>query len=453
MNLDDVETIDDGARQFVLWALAMLGVSASTSDRDESRYDIPKIHQAFFRGAKVAQLVYGGVSTSLEDPSQVLADGAEQLPSDDAALIPVDEPFLAWLMDQLRCVANVPYGVPTFPAVRVHEISARLFEAYTVDGGTLHLSGCTLEERPVLRQTWLDSSSEHPPRLVHRFTDTEGALVPNSDVEALGLSSIQPPAGSLPPLSQEDVRAWCAAATRTPATNGDMMPSEAAVVASVVWCPFAAGKVEFVIGDTSAEVPFSGWARKLATGLVEPPAFECPVTGIQSYMIATTDDGRITAREAIQVCAISGRRVLISELKKCELTGQVVLPEYLQTCPVSGQTILDSAFTECGTCQQMVSPACLEHGICGACRTMIPICKDDPRMARVFGEYPRLDRWRNWRIGETSTSYILVAAAFIKRVLVVVNKESLELVRLATRNRFSSQWAEPPLTERQELLR
>lgn len=83
---------------------------------------------------------------------------------------------------------------------------------------------------------------------------------------------------------------------------------------------------------------------------------------------------------------------------------------------------------------------------------MIPVRKDDPRMARVLGEYPRLDRWSNWRIGETSTSYVLVAAALIKRILVVVNKESLEMVRLATRNRFSSHWVEPPLTERQEFL-
>ena len=73
-------------------------------------------------------------------------------------------------------------------------------------------------------------------------------------------------------------------------------------------------------------------------------------------------------------------------------------------------------------------------------------------MARVLSEYPRLDRWRKWRIAETSTSYVLVAAAFIKRLLVVVNKESLEVLRLATRNRFSSHWDEPPPTERQEYL-
>jgi hypothetical protein len=225
------------------------------------------------------------------------------------------------------------------------------------------------------------------------------------------------------------------------------------VVASLVWCQYAAGKIAFVIDDASAEVAFSGWAQQLVAGLVELPPFHCPATGIPSHAIAATDDGQLTAREAIKACATSGRRALISELAECEVTGKTVLPEFLVTCPVSGQRVLESALEPCATCQQSVSPGCLENGVCEACRSLTPIRKDDPRMARVLGEYPRLDRWRNWRIGETSTSYVLVAAALIKRVLVVVNKETLEMVRLATRNRFSSHWSEPPLTERQELLR
>lgn len=453
MKLDEEVTNDEGVRQFVLWALETLKVSVASSDRDELTFDIPESHRAFFHGAKIARLVYGGGARPAENSPSVPVDETEQLHRDDTTLVPVDDQFLAWLMEQLSCADHVPYAVSTQPALRVHEISARLFEAYTVDGGTLHLSGCTLEDRPLLRQTWLVSHDSNQPRLVHRFTDSQGVILAKVEVAALGLTSYQPPAGSLPRLGQEDVRAWCSVAQEDLAATGDAIPDRAAGVASVFWCQFAAGKIEFVIDDVSAEVAFSGWARQLVAGLVDPPAFQCPVTGIQSHAIAATDDGQIAAREAIQVCAMSDRRVLISELEECERTGQSVLPEYLVTCPVSGQRILRSALEPCSTCQQPVSPTCLENEICEACRTMIPVRKDDPRMARVLGEYPRLDRWTNWRIGETSTSYVLVAAAFIRRVLVVVNKENLEMLRLATRNRFSSRWSEPPLTERQELLR
>ncbi|HJN11782.1 MAG: hypothetical protein QGH33_10325 [Pirellulaceae bacterium] len=453
MKLDEAVAIDEGVRQFVQWALETLKVSVASSDRDELTFDIPDRHRAFFRGAKIAQLVYGGCPRPSENSPPVQVADKDQAHPTDTTLVPVDGQFLAWLMEQLSCADSVPYAVSTVPALRVHEISARLFKAYTVDGGTLHLSGCTLEDRPLLRQTWLVSGDSNQPRLVHRFTDSQGVILEEVEVVSLGLTSYQPPAGSLPLLVKHDVRAWCAVAQEQLAATGDAIPDRAAVVASVFWCQYAAGKIEFVIEDVSAEVAFSGWARQLVAGLVDPPAFQCPVTGIQSHAIAATDDGRIAAREAIQVCAMSGRRVLISELKACEQTDQDVLPEYLVTCPVSGQQILGSALELCSTCQQPVSPACLEKEICEACRTMIPIRKDDPRMARVLGEYPRLDRWTKWQIGETSTSYVLVAAAFIKRVLVVIDKENLEMVRLATRNRFSSQWSEPPLTDRQELLR
>jgi hypothetical protein len=450
MKLDEAVTIDDGVRQFVPWALVTLKFSVATSDGDALKFDIPESRRGFFRGAKIAQLVYNDGGKSAENTPPLAGDDAEQ--PDDITLVLVDDQFLAWLIKQLSCAEKVPYAVSTLPAIRVHEVSARLLEKYTVDDGTLHLSGCTLEDRPLLWQSWLVSDDSNQPRLVHRFTDAQGVVLTNDELEVLGVVSYQPPTGSLPRLGHEDVRAWSTVAQEHLASTEDAIPDRAAVVASLFWCQYAAGKIEFVIDGATAEVAFSGWARQLVAGLVDSPPFHCPATGIQSHAIAATDDGQIAAREAIQVCAKSGRRVLVSELEECGQTGETVLSEFLVECPVSGQRILGSALARCSTCQQAVSPVCLENEVCEACRSLIPIRKDDPRMARVLGEYPLLDRWRNWRIGETSTSYVLVAAAFIKRVLVVVNKENLEILRLATRNRFSSQWSEPPLTERHELL-
>jgi len=409
MKLDEAVTIDDDVRQFVRWALGLLGRSASHS-----------------------------------------------FEHNDAAPIQVDRAFVSQLIEQLNADDRSPYAIPAQPAARVHEISARLLNAYQVDGGKLQLSGCTLEERPVLRQTILDEADAGQPHLTHRFADARGFVLSSAECGDLGLYSVQPPTGTLPKLGREDVRAWCASVdshAQGEPENGEVTAEPSEQLASVVWCPFAEGKIEFVIGKVSAEIPFAGWARHLVTGLVAAPAFTCPVTGIQSHHIVATDDGRITVADAIRVCAVSDRRVLLSELESCELTGQMVLPEYLLTCPVSGQKIVESAFETCGTCLQAVSPACVAGGVCAACRTMQSIRTDDPRMARIFGEYPRLDQWRNWRISETATSYILIAAALIKRLLVVINKEDLELVRVATRNRFSSHWSEPPLSERQDLLR
>ena len=451
MNLDEA-MIDDGVQQYVQWGLATLGAAVGESKGNEFAFPVPEAHRALFNGAKEARLVYGPAAVSPETPARGTVTQAEQIRANDATPLPVDEEFLSWIIDRLAKTNKVLYAVPTLPAVRVHEISARLFQAYTVDGGTLHLSGCTLEDRPLLRQTWLEPDAPHPPRLVHRVTDPEGNLLSSEALALMGVNSLRPPKKALPQLAPDDVRVWSQAARNHAPQTHDAIPTDRPVVASIVWCQYAAGKIEFIIDDASAEVSFSGWARQLAAGLVEPPGFECPVTGIRSHAIAATDDGRITAREAIRECAQSGRRVLLNELKECEQTGQAVLPEFLATCPVSGKRILKPLLEPCRTCQQPVGPACLENGICSACRNVAPVRKDDPRMARVLSEYPRLDRWRKWRIAETSTSYVLVAAAFIKRLLVVVNKESLEVLRLATRNRFSSHWDEPPPTERQEYL-
>lgn len=74
-------------------------------------------------------------------------------------------------------------------------------------------------------------------------------------------------------------------------------------------------------------------------------------------------------------------------------------------------------------------------------------------MARVLGEYPKLDRWSRWRLAETARVYILIASTMIKRLLVVVEKDSLDLERIAIGSRFSAQWSEAPLADRDHYLK
>ena len=48
-----------------------------------------------------------------------------------------------------------------------------------------------------------------------------------------------------------------------------------------------------------------------------------------------------------------------------------------------------------------VCPKVLEGDRCPACRHLVPTTKDDPRMARILDAFPKLDRWRNWKVAET----------------------------------------------------
>ena len=122
------------------------------------------------------------------------------------------------------------------------------------------------------------------------------------------------------------------------------------------------------------------------------------------------------------------------------LTGLSVMAELIESCPVSGQRLLGSRMVECRTCRQRVSPATIRRGQCAACRELKPVAKADPRVARVLHEHPPLDSWASWRISETSTVYILAAAGWLKLLLVVVDKTSLELRHLATGNRVLAGW-------------
>ena len=207
------------------------------------------------------------------------------------------------------------------------------------------------------------------------------------------------------------------------------------VAAVLAWCKRAEGKLRFTIGEQLAELPFSGWARSLT-----PPPFLCPLTGTASLHIAATDDGRITVAEEIERCAESGRRVLRRELTRCSVTGKLLLSDYVITCPVTGEPVAQKSLLVCGECRETVNPKCIESGRCGACRNRREVSKDDPRMARVLGEHPPLDRWRGWKMAETANAYNLTAAGLLKRLLLIVDKQSLQLRHVATGNRLSSTW-------------
>ncbi|GMQ80121.1 MAG: hypothetical protein BMS9Abin04_065 [Planctomycetia bacterium] len=346
-----------------------------------------------------------------------------------------------WLLGQLRAQGDrdrsgAVHARPRQQPANVHEISDRLFSAYQVDGGTVHLAGCCLEDRPLLRLTYRSADGGS---LWHRFLDENGRQIDAELVARLHLNDLVPTeTRDLPGQPHPDIRHLLAVAARheEPAAGGTSgRPAAERVARTLVWCRFAQGKLQFTLGPATAEQTFSGWAETL-----EAPPFVCPQTGTAGYHLAATDDGLVTLAEAVATCDQSGRRVLARDLVRCGVTGQRVLASYTEICPVTAQPVLAANMATCTSCRQRVSRAVLDRRICRACRHLATVKKDDPRLARLLGDYPKLDHWRSWRLAETATVYITCGAGLLRKLLVVVDKRSFEPLHVARGSRFSGQW-------------
>lgn len=329
----------------------------------------------------------------------------------------------------LSLTTSTTHAAPADQPTSVREIAERLFPAYTVDGGSLHLAGCYLEDRVFVRVECCLGD-----RHVEIYVDQRGDPVDPALVEGLGMSKTirlaRPPETRRPVLSQATAGALRLAAERLP---GEREPDLQG--STVLWCKFVRGKLRFVIGDRVEELPFSGWAR-----LIEPPPFVCPHSGRRTYHLAATDDGRIVAADQIESCQETGCRMLADELVTCAATGRRVAAELAVTCPVTGDRVLENQMVRCGWCNELVSPTALERNQCSACRQFRPLDNNDSRLAQLVERYPSLRDWRKWQLSESTTVYVLTAAGLIRRLLAVVDKETLGLKLLATGSRLTSTW-------------
>ena len=319
---------------------------------------------------------------------------------------------------------------PAEQPTSVPEIAEILYPAYTVNDGRVSLAGCALEDRLVLQLVYEFGGQRLEVYLNSEGKETDGQ--PFSLQREMKLLSLANPPSRL----EADCERLLAAGSRL---AGDRLPAGASVdlvCCRAIWCKYVDGKLRFTIGAASIDLPFSGWTRTLS-----PPPFVCPHTGAATFRLAATDDGRIAAAERIEVCSETGRRLLSTELVRCAVTGRRVSPELTEACPISGRRLLRIEMVQCPSCRQHVSPQVVERNLCKACRRLKMVKKADPRMARLLHEHPALDRWRRWRMSETSRVYVLVATGWLKRLLVVVDKETLELRHMATGSRLSHRWA------------
>jgi len=419
--------------QFILWTLAMLRLEVQADGGDAYRLEVPEAWRDDFGGAAICRF-----SLRPGADHRPLADAPrEQLPA-----LP-GTPLFDWLIRRLRETGPYVHAEPKGQPTNVHELSGALFGGYTIDGGKVHLAGCTLEDRPLLRVSYLQSDGA----VRHRFFDSVGEPLDDSLEKALRLDQLVPFAGR-----PRSISAQLAGVVRRVGEQPLAAGGTQRLAVSLVWCKFAEGKLAFAIGDARAERAFAGWAQQVVDGCYQAPPLRCPKTGIASYHIAATDDGRITAAEAIGSCEVTGSRVLLTDLEVCQVTGKRVVSRELAACPVTGLRVARAALARCATCHQLVSPTCLQRGTCQACRNLQRVRKEDPRMARLLGECPGLDRWHAWRIAETSSTYILSASGIWRHLLIVVDRETLQIHRLATRGRLLSTWTDVPEHLRNELL-
>jgi hypothetical protein len=432
--------MDASARQFVLWCLEALGLRVTADSQDVYRIEVagdaalsagmPLHPYADLEGRRFVFAPAGGPTVEA---------------SADVERVTMQSPLTRWLFEELRGVARPMQAAAAHQPVSVHELTDPLFTQYSIEGGHIHLSGCSLEDRPFLRLSFLQARlPAGEPQVVHCFGTGDGELLDPRMIADLELDQLVPWAGRIPRLDSDVLRQWIDVTRRrfeTRAATGEW----SLLAATLVWCKHAEGKLSFSIGAKSVDVAFAGWGRLLADRRVLPPPYACPLCGRNSYRLAATEDGRITVAEGIAICEESSRRVLVDELERCAETGRRVLPEYLQTCPVTGRRVLASVLQPCSMCQQRVCPKVLEGKVlegerCTACRHVLPTTKTDPRMARILDAYPKLDRWRSWKMAETRKVQVLVGMSTLRRLLVVLDKQTLDILHVASRSRLSSRW-------------
>ncbi len=315
---------------------------------------------------------------------------------------------------------NSIHLAPAGQLTSVHEIAERLFPAYTVDGGSIHLAGCWLEDRRFLRLG--------NPAAGYRYLDESGSPVDAGLVTRLGMQRTVPwvPPPEMPPdRLAKMVASSLALAERV---GGNKGPLEVALI----WCKYAEGKLRVTIGDQSADFHFAGW-----TAALEAPPFVCPHTGAASYHALATDDGRIVAAEKTARCARSGRRVLAEELVECDATGERVLPELTRICPVTERPVLTAVLVTCSLCCQEVSPRAVEAGICAACRSLRPIDGGEPPLDRLLAKHPGLKRWSKWKAAETAEVHVLLATRWWRRLLLVADKKTSAIRHAKLGNRLA----------------
>ncbi len=423
----------EGVAGFVRWALAQVRIDLDERD-GVGHLQLSESDAKYFDGRTELKLALLDSRASVQHES-----------------IDFGSRFGKWLVGRLQRSGLAVHAHPREQPTAVNDISSRLFAGYQVEKGQVHLGGCQLTDFPFLRLSFA-AKDNGVPCVRHLFVAYDGTSVTDSQAQDLGLLDIEPITKSPPRIDEAALKALIASGRRIAAKNATSRDPSASTTdplsIALVWVKHASGQLQFTVGDRTVALAFSGWAK-----LIKPQPYVAPRSGASSFHLAATDDGTIDAFEEITTCEHSGRRVLRQQLVPCSATGKHVLEEFTELCPVSGKPTLKDQFASCSVCRQQVSKSVLERETCAACRQMLKIKKDDPRLVWILDEHTGLDRWKRWQLSETQNVYIAQADSLLKRLLVVVDKETLAVHHLATAGRLASGWTTATGPVQAELLR
>ena len=336
-----------------------------------------------------------------------------------------------------------PSRRPAEPSARGRRQAVRRLRGRTVRA---HIAGCTLEDPAISVATLLRRSPDRPPQITTAYFAADGKPLSSDRINQLGLDTLAPLGEPRPKIPASQIKLLTAAGKRALAAHPDH-ELDHPIAATILWVKYVTGRRQFTIGEASAILRFEGWARTL-----DPPPFVCQHSRLSTYRVAATDDGRIVAAEAIEVCEHSGRRTIGSELTTCCVTGKRVLKEFVAVCPALGKPALIEEFIRCPRCRQEVCQAAIEGPGCRGCMSLQRVDRDDPRMVWLLGEFPQLDRFRHFELSETAQVYILQTRGWWKKLLLVLDRESLEVRHAATQGRFGKEWLPIDDAERRRLL-
>jgi hypothetical protein len=435
---------DRGAlRRFVVWAVRELGGLAKPNADQVEVYLPPLVdirrsgaldeRPHWLRSAAPVPLLVS-LDTDLDGAAEPTVVGDESISGD----LPISprSPHIEWLIDRLHALGPAIHSAPARQPASAGEIAERLLPAYRIDGGRIRLSGCSLEDRAFFRIFARSPAGARPQRFVEWTIDADGRHVDDRVAAPLGLNDIGPMTGRPPELVPAAITDLTHLAEHGASSENGSLET---IAATLLWCKWASGRLRIEFPRACAEIRFSGWASTL-----EAPAFICPETGRATHSIGMTDDGRIAAGEEIAVCQETNRRLLRRELAQCSASGLLALAELVETCPITERSVLKRLLATCGVCGEQVSPAAIHEAQCQACRSLAVAAVSDPRIARVLSEFPALDGWRKWRIAETANRYVLVGSSLLKRLLVVLDRATLEPRRVATGGRLNRTWTMLP---------
>ncbi len=356
-------------------------------------------------------------------------------PAEETPPFVTDAPkkLLAELFDRLRAHPEPLYARPTQQPTAVHELTDRLFAAYTLEGGKAHVAGCHLEDMPLVRLSQLGTNGDGNEMVSHTFYDEEGTPLSAELVTALGLAQVQCGSDPTPRIEAGRLTAAISAARH--------QGGQESAIASIVLAKRAWGRLRFEFGDDSVDTPFDGWARTLTA-----PPIVCPQTGRETFHLAMTERGErgtIAAAEEIAACSVTGHRRVLRHLVRCAVTDKLAEPEWIAPCGVTGENVLKSELVPCKRCGQLVAKRTVTASGCHGCDSAKHVSPKDPRLAKVLAKHVRLASHR-WALAEMPAAFVLETTSWLRKRVVTIDKVSLDILREAEASRFSSTWQPLP---------